>query len=75
MGGGGGGGNPGPFLKIEQNCPDFGQKGPNCVHSWVESSTENVGLRVPRGKSSKMFPWGISFPLLLTKVLRKPPLP
>ena len=77
----GGGGLPCPFLKIEKKCPDIGKKGPNCVHLWVESSIQNVVLRVSRGKSSKTFPCGAALLVFLTKSLSKclnstkPPLP
>ena len=76
-----GGGLPCPFLKIEKKCPAFGKKGPNCVHPWVESSIQNVVLRVSRGKSAKTFPCGAFFLVFLTKSLSKclnsakPPLP
>ena len=49
---------PLPFFENRKKCPDFGRKGPNCVHPWVESSIQNVVLRVSRRKSSKMFPCG-----------------
>ena len=49
---------PLPFFENQKKCPDFGKKGPNCVHPWVESSIQNVVLRVSRRKSSTIFPWG-----------------
>ena len=58
---GGGGGLPCTVLKIVKKCPDFGKKGPNCVSTWVESSIQNVALRVSRGKASKFFPAGPFF--------------
>ena len=76
-----GGGLHCSFLKIEKKCPDFGKKGPYCVHPWVEYAIQNIVLRVSRRKSSKMFPWGVFFLVYLTKSLLtcpnsiKPPLP
>ena len=32
---GGEGRPPLPFLEIKKKCPDFGKKGPDCVHPWV----------------------------------------
>ena len=67
-GGRGEGGLPCPVLKIVKKCPDFGKKGPNCVSTWVESSIQNVALRVSRGKASKFFPAGPFFFCLWRKV-------
>ena len=52
---GGGGGVPCPFLKIEKTFPDFGKKGPNSDHPWVESSIQNVVLSVSRGEKLRNF--------------------
>ena len=30
----------------EEKCPDFGIKGPDCVHLWLKFSIQNVVLRV-----------------------------
>ena len=43
-----------------KKCPDFGKKGLNCVHLWVnylwvEFSIQNVVLRLSKGKCSKKF--------------------
>ena len=38
-----------------KKCPDFGKKGPNCVHIWVTFSIQNVVSRVSRRKNSKIF--------------------
>ena len=51
--------------------PWFWKKDPNCVHPWVESSIQSVALGVSRGKSSKTFPSGAFFLVLLTKSLSK----
>ena len=69
-----------PFFENRKNGPDFGTKGPNCVHSWVESSIQNLVLRVSRRKSSKIFPCGAFFCVFdegLSKCPNstKPPLP
>ena len=52
---GGRGRSPLLFFEDRKKCPDFGKKGPNCVHPWVESSIPNAVLRVSRRKSSKLF--------------------
>ena len=70
---GGGGGLPYPFLKIEKKSRDFRKKGPNCVHPWVESSIQNVVLRVSRRKSSKIFPCWAFFLQFSMKNLSKCP--
>ena len=66
----GGGRSPLPFFENLKKCPDFGKKGPNCVHPWVESSIQNVILRVSRRKSSKTFPCGAIFLCFWRKVYR-----
>ena len=43
------------IFEDRKKCPDFGKKGPNCVHPWVESSIQNAVLRISRRKSSKIF--------------------
>ena len=53
----GGGGKASPALfENRKKCPDFGKKGPDCVHLWVKFSIQNVVLRVSRRKNLKMFP-------------------
>ena len=47
---------PLPFIENRKKCPDFRKKGPNCVHPWLESSIQNVVLRVPKRKTSEIFP-------------------
>ena len=37
-------------------CPDLGKKGPNCVHHWIESSIQNIVLRVSRIKAPTFSP-------------------
>ena len=44
-----------PFCEIEKNCPNFGKKGPNCLHPWFESFVQSLVLRVSTRKSSKIF--------------------
>ena len=36
--GGEGGRPPLSFFENRKKCPDFGKRGPNCVHPWVEFS-------------------------------------
>ena len=78
----GGGGSPPPFFKNHKKSPDFGKKGPDSVHPWVEISIQNVVLILSRRKNSKIFPMRGFFLLkFLTKCLSKcpntpkPPLP
>ena len=75
LGGGEGGGIPCPFLKIEKKCPDFGKKGPNCVHPWLYSSIPNVVLRVSRRKSSKIFPCRTFFSYVFDEKFIEVPIP
>ena len=49
------------LFENQKTCPDFGKKGPGCVHLWVKFSIQNVVLRISRRKISKMFPCGASF--------------
>ena len=58
---GGGGEAPLPFFENRKKCPDFGKKTPNCVHPLVDSSIQNVVLRVSNKKSSNDFPCGAFF--------------
>ena len=57
---------PCPFWKIEKSALVL-EKNSNCVHTRVESSIENIVLRVSRGKSSKILPCGTFFLVFLTK--------
>ena len=50
-----------PFFENRKKCPDFGRKGPDCIHLWANFSTLNVFLRVSRRKNSKVFPAGPFF--------------
>ena len=52
---------PLPFFE-NWKCPDFGKKDPEYVHLWAKFSIQNVVLRAPRRKISKMFPCVASFP-------------
>ena len=67
--GGDGGKPPLPFY---ENRPDFGKKGSSCVHPWVESSIQNVVLRVSRRKSSKTIPCGAFFCVFDEKFIEMP---
>ena len=69
---GGEGGPPLPFFENRKKCPDFGKKGPNCVHPWVESSIQNVVLRVSRRKSSKILPCEAFFCVFDEKFIEVP---
>ena len=70
--GGRGGRPPLLFLENQKKCPDFGKKSPNCVHSWVESSIQNVVLRVSSRKSSKIFLCGVFFCVFDKKFIEVP---
>ena len=61
---------PLPSFKNRKKVPRFWKKGPNCVHPWVESSIQNVVLRVSRGKSSKIFSCGAFFCVFDEKFIR-----
>ena len=54
------GGPPGLF-ENRKKCPNFEEKGPDCVNLWIKYSTQNVVLIVSRRKNSKMFPCGAVF--------------
>ena len=56
--------SPARFKKL----PDFGIKGPGCVHLWVKSSIRNIGEKFP--KRSLVEPLFLVF---LTKCLSKCP--
>ena len=43
------------FFENQKKCHDFGKKGLDLVHLWVEFSIENVVLRVSRRKNSIFF--------------------
>ena len=55
-----------------KRCPDFGKKGPECVHSWIKFSIQNVVLRVSEEKTRKFFPAESYFFVLLTKACPMP---
>ena len=59
------------FFENRKKCPDFGKKGPDCVHPWVKFYIQNVVLRVSRKKSLQLFPAGPFFLDFLTKCLSK----
>ena len=58
-----------PFLKIEKSALIL-EKGSNCLHSWVESSIQNVVSRVSRRKKLQNV-----FRMFLTKVYRSALIP
>ena len=66
--GGGGGASFALFWKTKKNCPDIWKKSPNFVYTWVESSIQNIVLRVSRGRSSKILPCGAFFLFFRRKV-------
>ena len=65
----GGRGEASPVLfENRKKCLGFGKKGPDCDH-WVKLSIQNVLLRIPRRKNTKMDPCGASFLVFLPKYL------
>ena len=60
------------LFENRKKCPDFGKKGPDCIHVGVKFSIQNINLRVSRRKNSKIFPF---FLVLLMKCLSKCPKP
>ena len=44
------------FFENQKKCPNFGKRGPECVHLWTEISNQNIVVRVPRRKNSKTSP-------------------
>ena len=62
-GGGGEGRGRSPMLFFEngKKCPDFGKRGLNYVHLWVESSIQNLVWRVSWRKALKFFAVGPFF--------------
>ena len=68
-------------VRIEKSALILGKKGPDCVHPGVESSIQNVVLRVSRRKKLQNFSLRSVFFVFLTKSLSncpnstKPPLP
>ena len=69
----GGGRPPLPFFEYQKKCPDFAKKGPDCVHSYIIFTIQNVVLRVSRRKISEIFAAGLFFLEFLTKCLSKCP--
>ena len=49
-----GGGLPCHFWKSKK-CPDFGKKGPGCVHIWFRFFIQNLVLKESRRKTPKCF--------------------
>ena len=52
------------LFKNRKKCPDFGKKGPDCVHLWVKFSIKNVVLRNLGEKNPKCLPAGTLFLVL-----------
>ena len=61
-----------PLLKME-TCPDFGKKGPDCIHICVKFSIPNVVLEYLGEKNYKTFPYGTSFSRIFDEMLIKVP--
>ena len=61
------------LFENRKKCPNFGKKGPNCVHLSVKFSIQNVVLRVSRRKNSKIFPWGSLFSCAFDEMFIKVP--
>ena len=71
---GGEGRPPLSYLNMENKFSDFGKKGPtDYVHIWVKFSIQNVVLRIPWRKNSKMFSCGPLFLVFSLKCLSKCP--
>ena len=66
------GGLPCLFENLKK-CPDFGKKGPDCLHLWLKFSIQNVALRVLRKKIIQNFSLQGFLFLFLTKCLSKSP--
>ena len=47
------------FFENQKRCPDFGKKGSNCVHLWVNFSIENIVLRVSWSEIPKFCRYGV----------------
>ena len=61
------------FLENQKKCSDFGKKGPDCFHLWVQFPVQNVVFWVFRRKTSKSLPARRFFLVFLTKYLLKCP--
>ena len=71
--GGEGGGLPYTFLEIEKSALILEKRTCNFVHPWLESSIQNVILRVSRRKSSKIFRCRAFFTCVFDKYWSKCP--
>ena len=70
----GGRGEACPILfENRKKCPDFGKKGPGCVHLWGKIFIENIVLRVSRRKNFKLFPCGASISCVFYKMFIEVP--
>ena len=61
------------LFENRKKCPDFGEKGPDCVHLWVKLSIQNVILRVCGRKNSKIFSCWDSFSCVFDKMFTEVP--
>ena len=61
------------LFENRKKCPDFGEKGPDCVHLWVKLSIQNVILRVCGRKNSKIFSCRDSFSWVFDKIFTEVP--
>ena len=52
------------FLENQKRYPDFGKKGPDCVHLWVKFVIQNVVSVYLGEKTPKCFPVGSLFLVL-----------
>ena len=50
-----------PFFENRRECPEFGKKGPDCVHHWVTFFIQNVVSKVSRRKISNIFHYRVFF--------------
>ena len=66
--GGEGGRPPLPFFKIVKSALIWGKKARDSVYFWVEYSIQNVVLRVPRRKGSKIFLFSCVFNKIFIEV-------
>ena len=56
------------IFENRKKCPDFGKKDRDCAYFWVTFFIQNVVLGEPRGKNSKMFPYGVSFSCVFDEI-------
>ena len=61
------------FFENRKKCPDFGKKGSNCVHLWVNFSIENIVLRVSWSKIPKFYRYEVFSRSFLMKCFTEMP--